>query len=65
MHGDYPQATVYHLYAKNTNMREIIQNRKDYPLGDPDPSNGEFEKLLKGDIVRKPYCTIYPITLDN
>lgn len=65
MHGGYPHATAYRLYAKNTNMREIIQNKKDYPLGDPDPSNGEFEKLLKGDIVRKPYCTMYPITLDN
>ncbi|MFB0562288.1 MAG: hydantoinase B/oxoprolinase family protein [Candidatus Lokiarchaeia archaeon] len=65
MHGGYPQATGYRLYAKNTNLKEILQNQKEYPLGDPDPSNGEFEKLLKGDIVRKPYCTIYPVTLDN
>jgi N-methylhydantoinase B/oxoprolinase/acetone carboxylase alpha subunit len=65
MHGGYPNATGYRLYAKNTNMQEIIDKRLDYPLGDPDPSDGEFEKLLKGDITRKPYCSIYPITLEN
>ncbi|MFB0562894.1 MAG: hydantoinase B/oxoprolinase family protein [Candidatus Lokiarchaeia archaeon] len=65
MHGGYPQATGYRLYAKNTNMKEIIENQKEYPLGDPDPSSGEFEKLLKGDITRKPWCSIYPITFDN
>ncbi|MCK4282457.1 MAG: acetone carboxylase subunit alpha, partial [Candidatus Lokiarchaeota archaeon] len=27
--------------------------------------NGEFEKLLEGDIVRKKNCTIYPIILEN
>ncbi|MFX0026378.1 MAG: hydantoinase B/oxoprolinase family protein [Candidatus Hermodarchaeota archaeon] len=65
MHGGYPNATGYRLYAKNANMEEIIKNQADYPLGDPDPSNGEFEKFLKGDIVRKPYCTIYPVNLEN
>jgi len=65
MHGGYPHATGYRLYAKNTNLKEIFQNQKDYPLGDPDPSNGEFEKLLKGDIVRKFYCTTYPVVLEN
>ena len=65
MHGGYPQATGYRLYAKNTNLKEIFQNQEEYPLGDPDPSNGEFEKLLKGNIVRKAQCTIYPITLEN
>jgi hypothetical protein len=65
MHGGYPQATGYRLYATDTNMLEIIKNEKDYPLGDPDPGNGEFERLLKGNIVRKKNCTIYPITLKN
>ncbi len=65
MHGGYPNATGYRLYAKNTNLEEIIRNREDYPLGDPDPSNGEFERLLRADITRKPYCSIYPITLEN
>ena len=65
MHGGYPNATGYRLYAKNANMEEIIKNQGDYPLGDPDPSNGEFEKFLKGDIVRKYYCTIYPVNLEN
>ncbi len=65
MHGGYPNATGYRLYAKNTNFEEIIRNREDYPLGDPDPSNGEFERLLRADITRKPYCSIYPITLEN
>jgi N-methylhydantoinase B/acetone carboxylase alpha subunit len=65
MHGGYPQATGYRLYAKNTNLKEIFQNQKDYPLGDPDPKNGLFEKLLKADIVRKPYCSIFPISLEN
>ncbi len=65
MHGGYPHATGYRLYAKKTNLQEIIQNQKEYPLGDPDPSNGEFEKLLEGDIVRKKNCTIYPIILEN
>ncbi len=65
MHGGYPNATGYRLYAKNTNMEEIIKNRREYPLGDPYPENGEFEKYLQGDITRKPYCTIYPVNLEN
>jgi N-methylhydantoinase B/acetone carboxylase alpha subunit len=65
MHGGYPQATAYRLYAKNTNMQEIIQNQLDYPLGDPDPTNGEFEQFLKADITRKPYCSIFPVTFEN
>ncbi|MFW9936810.1 MAG: hydantoinase B/oxoprolinase family protein [Candidatus Thorarchaeota archaeon] len=65
MHGGYPNATCYRLYAQNTNLEEIIKNRDDYPRGDPDPTNGEFERLIKGDITRKSYCSIYPITLDN
>jgi N-methylhydantoinase B/oxoprolinase/acetone carboxylase alpha subunit len=65
MHGGYPQPTAYRLYATNTNMQEIIKNQKEYPLGDPDPSNGEFERLLQGDITRKPNCSTFPITLDN
>ncbi|MEX2722489.1 MAG: hydantoinase B/oxoprolinase family protein [Candidatus Freyarchaeota archaeon] len=65
MHGGYPEPTAYRLYAKKTNMKEIIEKQKDYPLGDPDPANGEFERLLKGEITRKEYCTIYPITLEN
>lgn len=65
MHGGYPNATGYRLYAKNTNMEEIIQNQWPYPLGDWDPSNGEFEKYLKADITRKAYCSIYPVTFEN
>jgi N-methylhydantoinase B/oxoprolinase/acetone carboxylase alpha subunit len=65
MHGGYPNSTGYRLYAKNTNMKEIIKNRANYPLGDPDPSNGEFERFLKGNIVRTASCTIYPVNLKN
>jgi N-methylhydantoinase B/acetone carboxylase alpha subunit len=65
MHGGYPNATGYRLYAKNTNMEEIIKNQLEYPLGDADPENGEFEKFLQGNIIRKPYCTIYPVNLQN
>ena len=65
MHGGYPHGTGYRLYAKNTNMEEIIKNQKEYPLGDPDPKNGEFEKLIKGDIVRKCQNLIFPINLKN
>ncbi len=65
MHGGYPNATGYRLYAKNTNLKEIIDKQLDYPLGDPDPENGQFEKFLSGDITRKPYCSIYPVTFDN
>ena len=65
MHGGYPHATGYRLHAKNTNLEEIFKNREDYPLGDPDPSNGEFERMIKGDIIRKPYCNIYPITFKD
>ncbi|MHA1296939.1 MAG: hydantoinase B/oxoprolinase family protein, partial [Promethearchaeota archaeon] len=65
MHGGYPHGTGYRLYAKNTNMEEIIKNQKKYPLGDPDPKNGEFEKLIKGDIVRKCQNLIFPINLKN
>ncbi|MHA1489863.1 MAG: hydantoinase B/oxoprolinase family protein [Promethearchaeota archaeon] len=65
MHGGYPHATGYRLYAKNTNMKDIIENQKEYPLWDPDPEHGEFEKLLKGDIVRRAHCSIYPVLLEN
>jgi hypothetical protein len=46
-------------------MKEIIQNQLDYPLSDADPSNGEFERFLKGEITRKAYCSIYPVTFEN
>ncbi|MHA1293204.1 MAG: hydantoinase B/oxoprolinase family protein [Promethearchaeota archaeon] len=65
MHGGYPQATAYRLYAKNTNLQEIFKKQEKYPLGDPDPTNGEFERFINGDITRKPYCVIYPIALEN
>lgn len=65
MHGGYPQPTAYRLIAKNTNLKEIFENQQDYPLWDPDPANGEFERLLKGDIIRRPYAQMYPISLDN
>lgn len=65
MCGGYPEATGYRLYAKNANMEEIVGNRNEHPLGDPDPSSGEFEKILDGEIVRKFHASIYPITLDN
>ncbi len=65
MHGGYPQATAYRLYAKHTNLKDIFNNQKEYPLGDPDPRNGEFERLIKGEITRKKQCLIYPITLEN
>ncbi|MFW9973333.1 MAG: hypothetical protein ACFFDF_24325, partial [Candidatus Odinarchaeota archaeon] len=65
MHGGYPQPTAYRLIAKNTNLKEIFDKREDYPLWDPDPANGEFERLLKGDIIRRPYAQMYPISLDN
>ncbi|MFX1374377.1 MAG: hydantoinase B/oxoprolinase family protein [Promethearchaeota archaeon] len=65
MHGGYPNATGYRLYAKKTNMKEIIKNKQNYPLGDPNPEMGEFEKYIKGIIVREPYCSIYPVNLEN
>ena len=65
MHGGYPQPTAYRLIAKNTNLKEIFENQEDYPLWDPDPANGEFERLLKADIIRKPYAQMYPISLEN
>ncbi|MFX1336985.1 MAG: hydantoinase B/oxoprolinase family protein [Promethearchaeota archaeon] len=65
MHGGYPNPTAYRLYATNTNLEEIFKNQKEYPLGDPDPSNGEFERLLTGEITRKPNCSTFPIALDN
>jgi N-methylhydantoinase B/oxoprolinase/acetone carboxylase alpha subunit len=65
MHGGYPHATGYRLYAKNTNLKEIFENQEKYPVWDPDPSNGDFEKMLKGEIIRMPQCIIYPIALQN
>jgi N-methylhydantoinase B/acetone carboxylase alpha subunit len=65
MHGGYPHATGYRLIAKNTNLKELIDNQEKYPLGDPDPSDGEFERMLQADITRKPYASIYPVTLNN
>ncbi|MHA1150625.1 MAG: hydantoinase B/oxoprolinase family protein [Promethearchaeota archaeon] len=65
MHGGYPQATGYRLYAKNTNLKEVFKSQKSYPIGDDDPADGEFEKLISGDITRKPNALIYPITLKN
>ncbi len=65
MHGGYPQSTGYRLYAKNTNLEEIFKNQQEYPLGDSNPEDGEFEKMIKGEIIRKPYCLLYPISLEN
>ncbi len=65
MHGGYPHSTGYRLIAKDTNMKEIIENQREYPIGDPDPSNGEFERLLRADITRKPWASIYPVMLEN
>lgn len=65
MHGGYPQATSYILRAENTNMPEVIKNKKPYPLGDPDPANGEFERFIKGKITRTPEGIMLPIGLKN
>jgi len=65
MHGGYPNPTGYRLNATETNLKEIFENQKDYPLGDPDPTNGEFERMLKGNIVRKDVCSTFPIALNN
>jgi len=65
MHGGFPNASGYRLYARNTNLKEIFDKQLPYPLGDPDPSNGEFEQMLKGDITRKLYSFIFPVKLDN
>ncbi|MFX1273962.1 MAG: hydantoinase B/oxoprolinase family protein [Promethearchaeota archaeon] len=65
MHGGYPNATSYRLIGTNTNLEEIFQNKQDYPIDDSDPSNGEFERYLKGNINRIPIGTIYPISLEN
>ncbi|MBD3196635.1 MAG: hypothetical protein GF317_16385 [Candidatus Lokiarchaeota archaeon] len=65
MHGGYPHATGYRLIAKNTNMEEIIRNQDPYPIADADPNNGDFEKLLVADIIRKSHCSIYPVNLKN
>ena len=65
MHGGYPNATSYRLQATDTNLEEIFRNKQDYPISDNDPYNGEFERLLEGNISRKPIGTIYPISLEN
>jgi len=65
MHGGYPHGTGYRLIAKNTNMKELIDNQKEYPIDDADPSNGKFEDLLDADITRKPWAAIYPVMLEN
>ena len=65
MHGGYPNATSYRLSGTNTNLEEIFRNKQDYPIDDSDPSNGQFERFLKGDIKRLPIGTIYPIALEN
>jgi N-methylhydantoinase B/acetone carboxylase alpha subunit len=65
MHGGYPQATSYILRAENTNMPEVIMNKQPYPMGDPDPANGEFERFIKGKITRIPEGMMIPIGLKN
>lgn len=65
MHGGYPNSTSYRLQAKNTNLEEIFRNKKDYPISDNDPTDGEFERFLEGDIERKAMGIIYPISLKN
>ena len=65
MHGGFPNSTSYRLQATNTNLEEIFKNKRDYPLSDDDTRNGEFEHYIEGDIERKPYGTIYPISLNN
>lgn len=65
MHGGYPNPTSYRLMATDTNLKEIFKNQQEYPIWDPDPRNGEFERLLKGNIQRTPQGVIYPVTLNN
>ena len=42
-----------------------MQNQEPYPGGDDDTSDGNYKKMIKGDIVRKKASMIYPITLKN
>lgn len=65
MAGGYPHPTGYRLYAKDTNLQDIVERREKYPLGDPDPSSGGFEEKIEGDVTRKYYNMIYPIELEN
>jgi N-methylhydantoinase B/acetone carboxylase alpha subunit len=65
MHGGYPHATSYRLHATNTNLAEIFKNQQEYPIWDPDPRHGEFERLIKGNIKRRAYGLTFPMELKN
>ena len=58
--GGYPNAADYKVWAKNTNMRELVAARRPYPLGEYDPSSSEIEALVSGDITRRNEGMMFP-----
>ena len=60
MCGGYPPATGFRLLAHNTDFEERISGKEPYPLGDADPENSEVDRLIKGDVIRLNYSTVYP-----
>ncbi len=59
--GGYPGATGYHIYANNTNMKELIEQKKELPRAELDPDNSDIERLVKGDITVTEEGGLFPI----
>jgi N-methylhydantoinase B/oxoprolinase/acetone carboxylase alpha subunit len=49
--GGYPGATGYHIFANNTNMKELIEKKSELPHAELDPNNSDILRLVKGDIT--------------
>ncbi|NVM31824.1 MAG: hydantoinase B/oxoprolinase family protein [Candidatus Helarchaeota archaeon] len=58
--GGYPHATGYRLYARDTNMKELIKLKKKYPIGETDPIDSEVEKSIQGEIVKSEFGHLVP-----
>jgi N-methylhydantoinase B/acetone carboxylase alpha subunit len=58
--GGYPASAGFRLFVRNTDLKERIERREPYPLGERDPENSEIEQNINGEVTRLEYATTYP-----
>ncbi len=62
--GGYPGAPSYWTQARNTNIQELWDERKPYPLAD-DTREPQIEALLGADVERLDQGSVYPRPLEE
>lgn len=63
--GGYPNSADYKVYARGTDMPELIASRRPYPLGDYRPSASEIEASIQGEITRVNEGMMFPELFAN